>query len=72
MGINKIENVSCKSFQNFTSSEDLSDVNIFFGINGSGKTALSQWLKTNYNSITKIFDTDYVSDILKQVNLQTT
>ena len=62
MGIVKIENVSCKSFQNFSSSDNLSDVNIFFGTNGSGKTALSQWLKTTYNSIIKVFDTEYVLD----------
>ncbi|MGF2127696.1 AAA family ATPase [Enterococcus casseliflavus] len=62
MGINKLENITCKSFNNFSSEEKLSNVNIFFGTNGSGKSALSQWIKINYSSVTKIFDTEYVSD----------
>lgn len=62
LGINKLENISCKSFNDFSSNEKLSNVNIFFGTNGSGKSALSQWLKINYSPVTKIFDTEYVSD----------
>lgn len=60
--INKIESISCKSFEDFSLNENLSDVNIFFGTNGSGKSALSQWIKMNYTSVTKIFNTEYISD----------
>lgn len=62
LGINKLVNITCKSFNDFSSNEELSNVNIFFGTNGSGKSALSQWLKIHYSTVIKIFDTEYVSD----------
>lgn len=62
MGIDKLEKISCKSFDNFTLDDSLSKVNIFFGTNGSGKSALSQWLQDQYPSRIKKFDTEYVLD----------
>ncbi|PNZ23715.1 GTP-binding protein, partial [Staphylococcus succinus subsp. succinus] len=43
--LNKLENVSYKSFDNYTSNDNLTKVNIFFGRNGSGKSSLSEWLR---------------------------
>lgn len=62
MGIEKLEKISCKSFDNFTLDEPLSKVNIFFGTNGSGKSALSQWIQSSRSMGVKIFNTEYVSD----------
>jgi len=42
--ITKFENLISKSFNDFTSIEELLEINLFFGINGSGKSALADWI----------------------------
>ena len=42
--LNKLENVSYKSFDNYTSEDDLTKVNIFLEEMG-GKSSLSEWLR---------------------------
>lgn len=59
--IDKLVNISKKSFHNFSFDENLSKCNIFFGTNGSGKSSLSNWISENHESV-KRFDTDYVLD----------
>ncbi|KRM22462.1 AAA family ATPase [Latilactobacillus graminis] len=59
--INRIEDVNSKSFKHFSYDETLSKVNIFFGTNGSGKTALSNWL-LDQEPLHRIFNTDYVRE----------
>lgn len=58
--IGKLTAVTKKSFDNYSSDDTLKDVNVFFGTNGSGKSALSQWLLADNPENTAIFDTDYV------------
>lgn len=59
--INKIKDINSKSFKHFSSDETFSKVNIFFGTNGSGKTALSNWL-LEQEPLHRIFNTDYVRE----------
>ena len=59
--IDKLVNISKKSFHNFSFDENLRKCNIFFGTNGSGKSSLSNWISENHESV-KRFDTDYVLD----------
>ncbi|MDK1724840.1 AAA family ATPase [Dellaglioa algida] len=54
-----IENISSKSFRNFSSEEKFAKANIIFGTNGSGKTALSDWL-INQELEHRVFNTEYV------------
>lgn len=57
---NKLDNINTKSFKNFE-MDDLGLVNCFFGINGSGKSALAQHIMQNSkNSI--CFDTSFVEN----------
>jgi len=39
--MDRLRNVTKKSFNNYSSNNSLADINILFGINGSGKSALS-------------------------------
>ncbi|MBI5973556.1 AAA family ATPase [Staphylococcus caledonicus] len=64
--LNKLENVSCKSFDDYTSKDELTKVNIFFGRNGSGKSSLSEWLRLG-NEKSVIFNTGYLKNNIEQV-----
>jgi len=63
--LTNLENVSGKSFNEYSSDEELSEVNIFFGINGAGKSALSEWIYNNNEPRTMKFDTKFVHDNLR-------
>lgn len=63
MKIRKLQNVNSKSFQNYTLKSDLKPVNIFFGTNGVGKSALVEYLKSK-DEKARIFDTDFVNNDL--------
>lgn len=65
--LNKLENVSYRSFDNYTSNDDLTKVNIFFGRNGSGKSSLSEWLRRLDNEKSVIFNTSYLKNNIEQV-----
>lgn len=65
--IKKLENVTKKSFQSYTFSNELNKCNIFFGTNGSGKTSLSAWIAENTTGVRK-FDTNYVLDNISTVD----
>lgn len=65
--LNKLENVSYKSFDNYTSEDDLTKVNIFFGRNGSGKSSLSEWLRRLDNEKSVIFNTGYLKNNIEEV-----
>lgn len=45
--IKDISNITNKSFDHFSSDDEFGLINIIFGVNGSGKSALTQWLKNN-------------------------
>ena len=64
--VKKLQNVSYKSFDNYTSEDNLTKVNIFFGRNGSGKSSLSEWLRLN-NEKSVIFNTSYLKNNIEQV-----
>lgn len=65
--IDKLANISKKSFHNFSFHENLRECNIFFGTNGSGKSSLSNWISENHESV-KRFDTDYILDNIYTVD----
>lgn len=54
-----LNSINKKSFKN-ESVNDLSQINCFFGINGSGKTALANYLLTLNEDRTICFDTNFV------------
>ncbi|WP_137628358.1 AAA family ATPase [Lactiplantibacillus daowaiensis] len=58
----KIVNISEKSFNKFTLGEgnDLKPISVFFGRNGSGKSAVSTYLQKNYEEGMYVFDTNFV------------
>ncbi|WP_020090079.1 AAA family ATPase [Levilactobacillus parabrevis] len=58
----KIVNMSEKAFNNFTLNEgkDLKPISVFFGRNGSGKSAVSAYLQENYKEGMYVFDTNFV------------
>ncbi len=58
--IETLETINSKSFDNYFCSEKLSGVNLFFGTNGSGKSALSKWIFSLDEEYTRVFDTEYV------------
>lgn len=60
--IQKINNINKKSFHNYSSKILFKQVNIIFGANGSGKTALSEWLNENSSGKAVLFDTLFVRD----------
>ena len=64
--LDKLKNVSHKSFDKYTNNDQLTKVNIFFGRNGSGKSSLSEWLKLN-NEKSVIFNTRYLKNNIEQV-----
>lgn len=63
--ITNLQNISSKSFSNYTSNEEFSEVNLLFGINGSGKSALTNWIHANDEVSTSKFDTDFVNNNLR-------
>lgn len=65
--IKDISNITNKSFDHFSSDDEFGLINIIFGVNGSGKSALTQWLKNNVPEKNRLFDTNYVrNNILAQ------
>lgn len=65
--IKDISNITNKSFDHFSSDDEFGLINIIFGVNGSGKSALTQWLKNNVPEKNRVFDTNYVrNNILAQ------
>ncbi|MCD8879341.1 AAA family ATPase [Staphylococcus kloosii] len=65
--LNKLENVSYKSFNNYSSKDYLTKINIFFGRNGSGKSSLSEWLSKQENEKCMIFNSKYLKDNIEEV-----
>ncbi|MCE4958051.1 AAA family ATPase [Macrococcoides caseolyticum] len=63
--ITKFENVTMKSFENYTCENELKKINVLFGKNGSGKSALSMWIRDQQGEGLKIFNTDYVNTNIK-------
>ena len=63
--IQDIVGINSKSFNNYSSNDCFSKVNIIFGINGSGKTSLASWLaekeKSNSGS-PRMFNSEYVHE----------
>lgn len=55
-----LKNVNAKSFDNYSFNGSFKPVNLFFGQNGSGKTALASWISALDPEHTKVFDTGYV------------
>lgn len=66
----KLEHINEKSFNDFSVNDPnlVKQINVIFGRNGSGKTALSSYLKSIYPNELKVFDTDYVDRNLKASN----
>ncbi|OIM23266.1 hypothetical protein ATX62_09435 [Oenococcus oeni] len=63
----RLEHVNTKSFQDFslTDPNSIKQVNIVFGRNGSGKSALSDYLQNTNSGGAKVFNTDFVDKNLK-------
>lgn len=59
--LTKLENINKKSFDNYTLSSNLGEVNVFFGINGAGKTAISEYIQEHENRV-MVFDSKFVQD----------
>lgn len=55
-----LKNVNAKSFDNYSFDGTFKSVNLFFGQNGSGKTALASWISALDSDHTRVFDTEYV------------
>lgn len=68
--IKKINNFTYKSFTNYTGPDDeFREVNVLFGYNGKGKTALvegikKEFLKTNKVGELRLYSSEYISDLL--------
>lgn len=60
--ITDISNITSKSFKNYSSENKFGLTNVVFGTNGSGKSALTQWLKNQGADGVKLFDTSYVQN----------
>lgn len=63
--LKKIEKISKKSFNNFTLSSVLSKINVFFGINGAGKTAISEYISEyiqDHGGRVMVFDSNFVQE----------
>lgn len=56
----ELNNVNTKSFHNYSFNGSFDKVNLFFGQNGSGKTALSGWISALDSDHSRVFDTAYV------------
>lgn len=65
--LDKIEGVTGKSFDGSNLNLPLKNVNIFFGMNGAGKSGLAKWLYSQMPGGTRLFDTDYVN---KKIRVQ--
>lgn len=63
--IDKLLNVNSKSFINYSCNESLAKINIFFGMNGSGKSGLTKWIESKDTDITRVFSTEYVNQNIK-------
>jgi hypothetical protein len=63
--INKFSNVNSKSFVSYSCSESLAKINVFFGMNGSGKSALTKWIESINPDNTRVFSTEYVNQNIK-------
>lgn len=66
--ITDIEHINSKSFDNYSSDDKFALTNVVFGTNGSGKTALSTWLKKKFPDNSRLFDSDYVEQNVVAVN----
>lgn len=64
----ELKNVNSKSFINYTLDKPLNKINVFFGQNGSGKSALSSWIKSQDSDHTQVFDTAYVDKNIRQTS----
>lgn len=62
-----LKHINEKSFNNFSISNSsyVKDINVIFGNNGSGKTALSNFLQSQQQKEVRVFDTDYVDTNIK-------
>ncbi|MDU0420633.1 hypothetical protein QVA72_07705 [Staphylococcus simulans] len=60
--IEKLENENHKSFRNYTSNDKFTNINIFFGKNGSGKTSLTEIIAKKSEENNRVFDTTFVRD----------
>lgn len=56
----ELNNVNTKSFHNYSFNGRFDKVNLFFGQNSSGKTALSGWISALDSDHSRVFDTAYV------------
>lgn len=63
--IDKFSDVNSKSFVNYYCHESLAKINIFFGMNGSGKSGLTQWIESKDPVSTRVFSTEYVIQNIK-------
>lgn len=67
--ITNFSNINIKSYNNYSNPIDsIGKTNILFGTNGSGKSALSQWIYQQDNKHSEIFNTRYVLDNIDTVN----
>ncbi|WP_273706037.1 AAA family ATPase [Leuconostoc mesenteroides] len=66
--IEDIEHINSKSFDNYSSDDKFTLTNVVFGTNGSGKTALSTWLKKELPDNARLFSSDYVERNIVAVN----
>lgn len=62
--IKNISHISIKSFDDYSFNDDFKKINIFFGTNGSGKTALAKGLveELGDESRARVFSSEYVRD----------
>ena len=67
--ITNFSNIDVKSYNNYSNTSDIiGKINILFGTNGSGKSALAQWIYQQDNKHSEIFNTRYVLDNIDMVN----
>ncbi|WP_161978458.1 AAA family ATPase [Streptococcus sp. S784/96/1] len=63
--IKNFNSITSKSFINYSNDEPLEKVNIMFGMNGSGKSSLSAWIRNVNPEHTRVFDTSYVDQNIR-------
>lgn len=67
--INNFSNIDVKSYNDYSNTSDtVGKANILFGTNGSGKSALSQWVLQQDDKHSRIFNTKYVLDNIDAVD----
>lgn len=66
--IEDIKHINSKSFDNYSSDDKFRLTNVVFGTNGSGKTALSTWLRQELPNNTRLFNSNYVEKNIVAVN----